>query len=123
MSGFVPQALILDDSPVLSLLLQRQLEAEGFAVRAVGSEAALLQHATGAAVAFIELQLWQGNGFRMARRLAGMQACPVVLISGTGRRTDLHWGIRAGAAVVLTRPVPVQQLQQALQALGLRVAA
>lgn len=123
MKRSLPQALILDDSPVLSLVLQAQLEAEGLTVRAVGTEAELLQQATGAAVAFVELQLWQCNGFRVARRVAGMQACPVVLISGTGRRTDLHWGIRAGAAVVLTRPVTLRQLRQALQTLGVRVAA
>lgn len=123
MNACTPLALILDDSPLLSLLLQGQLEAQGLRVHVVTSEAELLLHAGSAAVAFIELQLWQCNGFSVARRLAGMQACASVLVSGTGRRTDLQWGLRAGASAVLMRPVSTQQLQHTLQALGVQVAA
>lgn len=110
------KVLIVADSPVLSLQLQRQLHA--LDVPAMPVEAANVRlHAEGARLAIVDVQLLQGNGFAVARELASA-ACPVVLTSGTGRDTDIHWGMGAGATAVLTRPVSSARLQQVLDALA-----
>jgi CheY-like chemotaxis protein len=43
----------------------------------------------------------------------------VVLLSGTGRPTDLPWALGAGALAVLPRPVSSDQLEQVLRKAGM----
>lgn len=107
--------LIVDDSPVLSLQLQRQLQALGVSATPVDAAFAR-QHAGEAWLIFVDVQLMLANGFAVARQLAAA-ACPVVLISGTGRSTDRHWGMGTGAKAVMTRPVQLAQLQKVLDVL------
>jgi DNA-binding response OmpR family regulator len=114
-----PLALILDDSPVLCLQLQRFLLAAGCAVRVCNDMQTLCDQAAAADVLFIELQLGEGNGFQCARQIAGLHACPVVLITGSGRRTDTPWGWRAGASAVLQRPLEFSAMLATLRELGL----
>jgi CheY-like chemotaxis protein len=118
-----PLAVIVDDSPLLLLQLQLQLVTLGFGVTAVTDAARLPAPATGAAVVFIELQLMQANGFRLTRLLARCCSCPLILLTGTGRRTDLQWGLRAGACAVLKRPVRDSELRAVLQTLPLCATA
>lgn len=116
MSGRTGTVLIINDSPVLALQLQRQLR-----VLDVPATPVDLAHfrplAANARLAIVDVQLLKGNGFAVARELAGA-SCPVVLTSGTGRGTDIHWGIGAGARAVLTRPVSSLRLQEILDALA-----
>ena len=113
--------LIVADSPVLSLQLQRQLHTlDVMTVPVEASDVSL--HAGGARLAIVDVQLLQGNGFAVVRELAGA-SCPVVLTSGTGRNTDMHWGMGAGAIAVLTRPVSSARLQQVLERLAFPLPA
>lgn len=121
------QALILDDSPVLARHLQLQLRQLGIGAElcsAVGEDAAMLADAQAAAqagvdVIFVEVLQACGNGFQLLRELARRRACPLVLLTGTGRVSDRHWGLQAGAAAVLRRPVDAAALRGCLQELGL----
>ena len=113
-----PLALILDDSPFLALHLAQQLGALGLRAQRTASREELLTLAGSAAVVLIELQHFAANGFQVTRELASSCSCPIILLSGTGRSTDLHWGLRAGARAVLTRPVQASALHSALQHLG-----
>lgn len=109
-----PLALIVDDSPFLALHLARQLEGLGFRAYIPADAADLRERAAQAAVICIELQLFHASGFEVTRELAEQCACPLVLLSGTGRSTDVQWGLRAGARAVLQRPVHVEALRNAL---------
>lgn len=112
------RALILDDSPVLARHLQQLLQGLGVAaVLHTDSSAAL--PAVEADVIFVEVLQATGNGFQLLRELARARACPLVLLTGTGRASDRHWGLQAGAAAVLRRPVDGRALQGCLQDLGL----
>jgi CheY-like chemotaxis protein len=110
MSTLRPQALILDDSPVLARHLQQLLGRLG-----VGADV----QAEDADIIFVEVLQACGNGFQLLRELARTRACPLVLLTGTGRASDRHWGLQAGAAAVLRRPVDEAALRACLQELGI----
>lgn len=114
MTDPMPLALILDDSPFLALQLAQQLKDFGLRTHAPASNEELLALADSAAVVLIELQQFAVNGFQVTRELAAQCACPLILLTGTGRGTDLHWGLRAGACAVLARPVAPGALHTAL---------
>lgn len=113
-----PLALIVDDSPFLALHLGRQLESLGFNAYVPGDPADLRERMAQAALICIELELFHASGFEVARELAEQCACPLVLLTGSGRKTDLQWGLRAGASAVLQRPVRVDALRTALSRIG-----
>lgn len=128
MSTLRAQALILDDSPVLARHLQLLLERLGIGAdvwtearhaQAPGSGLALRAEAPPADVIFVEVLQACGNGFQLLRELARTRACPLVLLTGTGRASDRHWGLQAGAAAVLRRPVDEAALKVCLQELGI----
>jgi CheY-like chemotaxis protein len=114
----MPQALIVDDSPFLALHLSRLLAAQGLQARVPADPGELRALAPEAAVIFVELELFQASGFEVTRELAEHSPCPVVLLTGSGRNTDLQWGLRAGASVVLPRPVTDMTLRAVLCKLG-----
>jgi len=129
MTALRAQALILDDSPVLARHLQLQLQRLGIGAEVKAQadveaklEARVEAGTTAAAevdVIFVEVLQACGNGFQLLRELARTRACPLVLLTGTGRASDRHWGLQAGAAVVLRRPVDEAALRACLQELGL----
>lgn len=112
-----PTILILDDSPVLARHLQAQLAALGHTASTHADPASLC--GIEADLIFVELLQATGNGFQLLRTLARSHACPLVLLTGTGRSSDHHWGLHAGAAAVLRRPIEPAALRQCLQDLGL----
>jgi CheY-like chemotaxis protein len=113
-----PLALIVDDSPFLAAHLSCLLLSLGMDARVAVDAADLRVLAAQAAVIFVELELFHASGFEVTRELAGQHACALVLLTGTGRKTDLQWGLRAGASAVLPRPFTTATLQTALVKLG-----
>ncbi|MGV3591382.1 MAG: response regulator [Gammaproteobacteria bacterium] len=112
-----PLAVVVDDSPFLALHLARQLEECGFHAQISADAAELRRLMPEAALVCIELELFQASGFELVRELAEHCACPLVLLTGTGRNTDLQWGLRAGAGAVLQRPLCTSTLHSALAGL------
>ena len=117
MKPLPPLALVCNDSRTLALQLCQQLEALGLNTDIAGSEAEVFAKAEASELIFIELQFSGSNGFQITRQLSGRCNCPLVLVTGTGRSSDLHWALQAGAATVLTRPVLSSALQLLLQQL------
>ena len=112
-----PLAVVVDDSPFLALHLARQLEACGFRAQISADTSGLRRLAAEAALVCVELELFQASGFEVVRELAEHCRCPLVLLTGTGRNTDLQWGLRAGASAVLQRPICARALGSALASL------
>jgi len=113
-----PLALIVDDSPFLTAHLSCLLLSLGLEARVPGDAEELRLLAAKAAVIFVELELFQACGFEVTRELAAQHTCPLVLLTGSGRKTDLQWGLRAGASAVLPRPLTATMLHTALERLG-----
>ena len=112
-----PLALIVDDSPFLALQLARLVEAHGYRTHVPADASELRALAAGAVVIFVELELFHACGFEVTRELAANYSCPLVLLTGSGRTTDRQWGLRAGARVVLPRPVDADALAKVLHSL------
>lgn len=113
----IPAAVICD-SPVLSLQLSRQLTNLGCATETFQGHPGKMRLAE-FSIVLVELMLAGNNGFALLRSLRAELTMPLVLISGTGRSSDLHWGKTAGATCVLERPLDVGALAGALQLCGL----
>ncbi|MEY4641427.1 MAG: hypothetical protein RLZZ227_1421 [Pseudomonadota bacterium] len=112
-------ALIVDDSPFLGLHLSGLLDSRGIATRIPADASELRDLAPAADVIFVELLQFEANGFQVTRELAAQVACSLVLLTGTGRDTDLQWALRAGACAVLQRPLTAARLERLLQLLKL----
>jgi CheY-like chemotaxis protein len=113
-----PLALVVDDSAFLALHLARQLEALGFHAHVPADASDLRARLAQAVVVCVELELFHASGFEVTRELAQQCYCPLVLLTGTGRKTDLQWGLRAGASAVVERPVRVGALRSTLARIG-----
>ena len=105
-----PVAFVLDDSAALALQLRRVLEALGYEVYTLDPARLVLPLTPAPALICIELLGLESNGFKLLRQLAAVHECPQLLMTATGRVTDLHWGLRAGATAVLRRPCTLAQL-------------
>jgi len=112
------KVLVVDDSPLLAAQLQQMLATLGLVATTAHEPEAAPALAVGMAVAFIEIQLLHNNGFQLTRQVRATAGCPVVLISGSGRVTDVEWAVRAGASAVLTRPLQQEALQWTLEKIG-----
>jgi len=110
----LPLALVVDDSPFLAAHLSRLLLTLGMDACIPATAAELRTLAPRAAAIFVELELFHASGFEVMRELAAQYSCALVLLTGTGRKTDLQWGLRAGASAVLPRPVTAAALHDAL---------
>jgi len=112
------KALIISDSGILARHLQRMLALLDVEASFMSASSGPLSQAAGMDLVLLELQLDHANGFQLLRHLAPALSCPLVLVSGTGRASDRHWGLRAGASVVLHRPLGLRVLCQGLQQAG-----
>jgi DNA-binding response OmpR family regulator len=106
-------AVVICDSPVLSLQLCRQLAGHGWNGIVCLPDPALAIP-DGAKVVIIELMLSETNGFSLLRTLGRRLDLPLVLVSGTGRDSDRYWGKSAGATAVIERPLNDKKLAQLL---------
>lgn len=106
----LPLAWVLDDSTALAVQLRRLLETLGYEVCVVEPARIALPLTPTPALICVELLGIDSNGFKLLRQLALAHACPRLLITATGRSTDQHWGLRAGATAVLSRPCSLAQL-------------
>lgn len=107
-----PLAVVCDDSATLSLLLGRQLETLGYRVQQLTPAQLRLPLTETPALFCAELLGNASNGFKLLRQLRRHHACRSVLLSASGRRTDIAWGRAAGADAVLLRPFSFEQLAQ-----------
>ena len=106
----MPLAIVCDDSVTLGLLLCRQLATLGYRVQYIAPEQLRLPLAENPALFCVELLGNHSNGFKLLRQLRRHHACRSLLLSASGRRTDIAWGRAAGADAVLLRPFSPAQL-------------
>lgn len=114
------RVLILDDSPLQILLLRRLLEALGFEVASAGTPAeARAQIAMRRPdLLLVELLPGQGNGFEHGSLLMEAHGIPAILLSASGRGTDVLWARRLGFAHCLRCPPGLRDVQRAVRAAG-----
>jgi len=114
MSGCKARVAFICDSPVLRLVMQRQLLSLDYACSGFEKNPGNLVLRNFDFV-FVELMHYEENGFSLIRWLGLKITVPLILVTGTGRESDLHWGNTTGAAAVLARPLCKSALVQVLE--------
>lgn len=109
-----PLALVCDDSATLGLLLARELEMLGYRVKSITPAQLVLPLPEPPVLCCIELLGNNVNGFKLLRQLRQHHDCRAVLLSASGRRTDIAWGRSLGADAVLLRPFTDGQLARCI---------
>jgi len=120
-----PTLLLVDDDPRLRDLLQRYLESQGFAVRAVG-DGAQMQQALDRGhfdLIVLDLMLPGESGLDICRRLRGQgDATPGVMLPAKGDGIDRIVGLEIGADDYLPKPVNPRELLARIRAVLRRSA-
>ena len=118
----ISRVLLIDDSAVQGLLLQRQLAGfniETCIVRTLAeAHQAITQTGEGMEAVFVELLLQEENGFEVAGELINRYRIPCVLLSSSGNETDHQWAEKLGIASVLLRPVSPAAMKRTLASLS-----
>ena len=115
------RVLVVEDEEHLAEGLRFNLEAEGYAVRAVGDGEAALALLLGGEdfdAVVLDVMLPGMNGFEVARRLrAAGQYVLVLMLTARGRPEDVLRGIEAGADDYLPKPFELSILLARLRGL------
>ncbi|HVV75885.1 MAG TPA: response regulator transcription factor [Mycobacteriales bacterium] len=112
--------MVVDDHPIWREAVARDLEAAGLDVCGVASEVAQavrVATATRPEVVVLDLQLPDGSGVEVARKLATFDPPPKVLVlSASGEQPDVLGAVEAGAMGYLVKSASATELVDAVRA-------
>ncbi|HVS69278.1 MAG TPA: response regulator transcription factor [Mycobacteriales bacterium] len=112
--------MVVDDHPIWREAVARDLEAAGLAVCGVASDVAQavrVATATQPDVVVLDLQLPDGSGVDVARKLATFELPPKVLVlSASGEQPDVLGAVEAGATGYLVKSASAAELVHAVRA-------
>lgn len=108
----MPKVLVVDDDPNLLRLVEANLRARGYEVRAVKSgEAALDELRSGGfACVLLDLMLPGASGFEVIRQARAASDVPIVVMSALGEEERKVQALDLGADDYLTKPFGVSEL-------------
>jgi two-component system, OmpR family, response regulator len=112
--------LIVEDDRDMAFVLQRNLECEGYAVRAVhdGAEGIRAGLEQWAHAIVLDLMLPRQNGFTVLKTLRGAAIdVPVLLLTARREDVDKLHGFRLGADDYVTKPFQIAELMARVRAL------
>ncbi|GAA4393414.1 response regulator transcription factor [Tsukamurella soli] len=114
--------LIADDDPVVSDVVRRYLERDGFAVTVVGDGAAataVLAGPRAVDLAVLDVMMPAPDGIALCRDIRANAAAgpglPVVLLTALGEEEDRVTGLEAGADDYVTKPFSPRELALRVQ--------
>ena len=104
-----PKVLIVDDDPVIQLLLRVNMEMEGFDVvtAADGEEGLRLANDTRPDIMLLDVMMPKLDGFEVLKQIRireETRELPVILLSAKATARDEHAGLTAGANEYMTKP-------------------
>jgi DNA-binding response OmpR family regulator len=107
--------LVVDDDPFIGRLLEIELRAAGFEVRAStdGSTALELALERCPHVVIVDVMMPTMDGFELTRRLRQDErtaAVGVIMLSALGQRTDRTLGLDVGADDYVVKPFEIPEL-------------
>lgn len=115
----VPTILLVDDDEVLRQVLRRVLTRDGYTVTEAGSVAQALERAREQppALALLDLQLPDGDGVELARKLEEqIGRFPLILLTAYPLRLRDEPELTRGFVHVLTKPLNLDDLRRAIGA-------
>ncbi|MBZ5737042.1 response regulator [Nocardioides mangrovi] len=123
-SGVVtrPVALVIEDDPDVSDLLDLVLTQAGFTVHtaASGAEGVELAREHRPILATIDVQMPQMDGLEATRRIREFSSTYIVIVSTRSQESDVLAGFEAGADDYVTKPIRPRELRARLAAVARR---
>src|SRR5262249_34122192 len=122
-SGDEPlRVLVVDDHPIWRDAVARDLEAAGLIVCGTASDVAQavrVATATRPDVVVLDLQLPDGSGVDVARRIGTMEPAPRILVlSASGEQPDVIEAVAAGATGYLVKSASTAELVAAVESVS-----
>ncbi len=113
------EVLVVDDEPAIRTMMSGYLEAEGYRARAAadGAEAIRLAGEQPPDLVMVDLRMPGMNGLEVLARIKELdRRIAVIVMSGHATVESAVGAMRLGAATVLTKPIGLAELGQALDA-------
>jgi CheY-like chemotaxis protein len=112
----MPKILVVDDDPLLRTMLRDGLEQAGYTVLEAqsGQEALEITKAERPNCILLDIMMPGMDGYdtcKAIKAVPGLGSIPVLLISATTDLRVVDQAEQVGAAGVLPKPVPIEQLQ------------
>jgi len=110
--------LVADDDPNIRLLLQKQLEYEGYSVLTVASGKAALDTARREHpdLLILDLIMPDIDGLEVCRTLRPEMVTPIIMLTAKGTDTDKVVGLAVGADEYVTKPFSLIELTARVKA-------
>jgi DNA-binding response OmpR family regulator len=117
-----PQALVIEDSPEITLLVRGLLEKEGYAVIATPRGAQGLDYARARRpdLVILDLSLPDADGVEVCRALRAFSDAYVVMVTGRDDEVDKIIGLSVGADDYVTKPFSPRELAARVRAMRRR---
>ena len=112
------KVLVADDDPNIRLLLQKQLELEGYKViTAAGGESAIaLARRERPDLVLLDLMMPDIDGLEVCRTLRQEMVIPIIMLTAKGTDTDKVVGLTIGADEYITKPFSLIELTARVKA-------
>lgn len=118
------QILLIDDDPLITGPLVRDLEQIGYGVKVahngrLGLELALKETPD---IVILDVMMPEMDGWEVCRRLRQQSGVPILMLTALGEEVDRILGLELGADDYLTKPFSMRELQVRIKAMLRRVA-
>lgn len=110
--------LVADDDPNIRLLLQKQLEYEGYSVLTVASGKAAIDTARREMpdLMILDLMMPDVDGLEVCRVIRPEMVMPIIMLTAKGTDTDKVVGLAVGADEYMTKPFSLIELTARVKA-------
>lgn len=114
----MPKILVVDDDAHIRLLLQKQLELEGYRVltAASGAQAIATAKADPPDLILLDLMLPDLDGLDVCRVIRQDLVVPIIMLTAKGTDTDKVVGLAVGADEYITKPFSLLELTARVKA-------
>ena len=104
--------LVVDDEPMVTEVVERYLQREGFAVRTAADGAAAMDAFAEMRphLVVLDLMLPQVNGMEVCRRIRESSKTPIIMLTARGDEMDRIAGFESGADDYLAKPFSPREL-------------
>ena len=111
--------LLVEDTPDLAAVIERELRAVGYDVARAGDGLTALERfgAVQPALVILDWMLPRLDGLEVLRQLRRSSATPVLMLTARGEETDRVVGLELGADDYLTKPFSMRELVARVRAL------
>jgi DNA-binding response OmpR family regulator len=120
-----PQALIIEDSPEITLLVRGLLEKEGYSVVATpqGRRGVEYARAERPELVVLDLSLPDTDGVEVCREIRGFSDAYIVMVTARDDEVDKIVGLTVGADDYVTKPFSPRELAARIRAMRRRPRA